>query len=328
MLVSVVIPVKNQEKLIRICLESLKNSKRDSIALEIIVVDNGSTDKTVSVVEEFGDLCRIFIKPDLTISGLRNFGVSVAKGSIVGFVDSDVEVKDNWLINIVKSIKVNNADCVTGRVNIPTSDNWVMNAWYLNRCYKKGVCEVHWAVTMNMGIKKSEYLRAGGFNEKLKTCEDVDLSYKLKKNKNKIFYDDSIEIIHHGEAKSLLGFYKKEHWRGIGNFDGIISHGIVASELPSILQIVWFMFFLLLLLIGILRLDYQGLFIAVLGLLLLPMLRSIRVCFLNKKWVFIEQIIIWFTYYIARSISMIEGIASRIIISPFFKGVKKCTKVL
>ncbi|MEK5506559.1 glycosyltransferase [Paenibacillus sp. FSL P4-0113] len=89
--VSVIVPVYNVEKYLRKCLESLVNQTMENI--EIIVVDDGSTDQSSEIIKEYKeahpDKIVSLTKPNSGLGGTRNYGLKFAKGEYIGFVDSD-----------------------------------------------------------------------------------------------------------------------------------------------------------------------------------------------------------------------------------------------
>src|SRR4030043_470501 len=104
-LVAVVIPVYNEEKVIRNCLQSLQ--KQNYTPVEIIVVDDGSTDKTLKIIGnwklEIGNL--ILLKQNHLGPGpARNLGASKAKGEILVFVDADMTFDKDFIRDLVKPI--------------------------------------------------------------------------------------------------------------------------------------------------------------------------------------------------------------------------------
>lgn len=89
--VSVVIPVRNRPELIREAVESALTQV--DVSVEVIVVDDASTDSTPSVLASFGDRIRILtLRTRAGRSGARNAGISEARGSTLAFLDSD----DRW----------------------------------------------------------------------------------------------------------------------------------------------------------------------------------------------------------------------------------------
>jgi glycosyltransferase involved in cell wall biosynthesis len=91
MLVSAIIPTYNRETTIQRAVNSVLAQTWKEI--EVIVVDDGSTDKTVEVLETYGDKIRVIRQPNGGPSAARNTGIRAATGEIISFLDSD----DEWL---------------------------------------------------------------------------------------------------------------------------------------------------------------------------------------------------------------------------------------
>src|SRR3989338_2417124 len=98
-LVSVIVPTKNSEKFLEKCLTSIKNQTYKKI--ELIVVDNNSTDKTKKIAEKFTN--KTFIHgPER--SSQRNYGAKKSSGKYLYFVDSDFLLDENVISQCLKEI--------------------------------------------------------------------------------------------------------------------------------------------------------------------------------------------------------------------------------
>ena len=103
-LISVIVPIYNREKYLRTCLDSIVNQSYKN--LEIILVDDGSTDDSVTICEEYAtdDLrIKIIRQENQGVAAARNAGLRQAAGQYVGFVDSD-----DWLDKRAYEILVKN----------------------------------------------------------------------------------------------------------------------------------------------------------------------------------------------------------------------------
>jgi len=89
--VSVIVPVHNGEAFLREAIQSIRS--QDWGAAEIIVVDDGSTDRTPAIVTDLGDPVRYVQQPNLGAAAARNRGIKTATGSVIAFLDAD----DLWL---------------------------------------------------------------------------------------------------------------------------------------------------------------------------------------------------------------------------------------
>lgn len=119
--VTVVIPVYNGEKTIKRCLESVLCQTISNI--EIIVVNDGSTDKTEGVVKSFNDTRIKLITTENRGQGFaRNIGIQAAKGKYIGFVDADDTIEEDMYEIMFSEGLQNKADVVQCAINDIKSD--------------------------------------------------------------------------------------------------------------------------------------------------------------------------------------------------------------
>ena len=229
---SVVIPAKNEQVNIQRCLQSILAVNYPSERFEIIVVDNGSSDRTVEVAKRYQ--AKVYQQPQLTISGLRNFGAAQAQGKILVFLDADCSVPQNWLINAEKYLNKKNISCFGSAPSVPDNATWVQKSWYQVRKKQQIVELVEWLESMNMFIPAVIFNKVGGFNEALITCEDYELCQRLI-SFGHLISDQRISAVHHGEAADVRHFFRKERWRATSNYQGLIFRKVPLKEWPSIL---------------------------------------------------------------------------------------------
>ncbi len=267
--VSIIIPTYNEEKYLPACLESILNLNYPKKYIEIIVVDNGSTDNT----REIAKSCGVTVLCDdlLNVSGLRSLGVAKSTGEIITFVDADCVVSKEWLNKASIYFKDLSVAAWGGPPILPKEPTWVQKTWFLIRKKENRVQDVDWLETMNLFVRKEQFTAIGGFDKSLVTCEDVDFSYRIRKY-GRIVSDSRIEVIHLGEAANIKEFIRKEIWRGRSNMQGILSHGLVLKEIPSLSLPFYFGIMIpVLLLVSLLSLDLRW-FIATFVLYIIPSL--------------------------------------------------------
>lgn len=160
-MLSVVVLTKNEQDRIRACLESVK------WADEIIVLDNGSTDKTLEIVKSYTD--KIFIFKDSDFSSLRNKGMEKTSGDWVLYVDSDERVSVDLRGEIEEYIKSDKYSAVAiSRRNIifgkevsykPFWPDWVIRL-LKKECFEGWLGEVHEypKFTGKLGYSKNSFL--------------------------------------------------------------------------------------------------------------------------------------------------------------------------
>ncbi len=229
--VSIVIPAYNEEACLPGCLRSIQELVFPKDNLEVILVDNGSDDRTREIAEEYG--AKVLRDDEKHVSGLRNLGVRNATGEIIAFVDADCLVSKTWLQNAAVYFDAEDVSAWGSPPTIPEEATWVQKTWYLVRQKKTQIQEVDWLESMNLFVRKDQFLAVSGFNEALVTCEDVDFSYRIRQY-GKIISDARIEVIHLGEAATVRHFMSKEIWRGRSNLIGLFSHRFQWKELPSL----------------------------------------------------------------------------------------------
>lgn len=120
--ISIIIPVYNTENYLRDCLESVKNQTLSNI--EVILVDDGSTDTSADICDEYSDDERFIVihNNNQGPSGSRNSGIDIASGEYCMFVDSDDWLEHNACEVMYKNAQNNNADLIIGgHVNEATS---------------------------------------------------------------------------------------------------------------------------------------------------------------------------------------------------------------
>lgn len=112
-LVSIIIPVYNVEQYLNKCIASICSQTYENI--EIILVDDGSTDNSGVICEEFAEKDRrikVFHKQNGGVSSARNFGLEIAQGEYVLFVDSDDYIEENLIETCVENFRMKQVDMV------------------------------------------------------------------------------------------------------------------------------------------------------------------------------------------------------------------------
>ncbi len=212
--VSIIIPCYNEEQNLPKLLESIEIQKYDQVSVEVIVVDNGSTDRSVAIAKEYK--AEVLVYPKVNISSLRNLGSKRATGEFYVFIDADCIPVDNWLREIVKYIEKKDIGIVGSIPLYPDNGTWVEKAWF--GISTKGVKDVHFICSGNMVIRKEVFDLIGGFDDNLTTGEDYDICQRVLETGFRIVNDEKISIVHFGYTKTLFERFKKEIWYGQETF--------------------------------------------------------------------------------------------------------------
>lgn len=177
MKVSVIIPTYNEEKVIGECLKSL--SKQTYKEMEVIVVDDGSTDKTADVISTIHLLRQKHEGP----GAARNLGAKHTKGDILVFVDADMTFEPDFIKKLVAPIVAGSAKGTFSKEEYVTNkDNIWSRCWGINEGWEDGKRHPkNYPDTQKVfrAILKSEFEKAGGFDERAGYTDDWSLSDKL-----------------------------------------------------------------------------------------------------------------------------------------------------
>ena len=250
--VSIVIAVYNRSHDLRCCLESLNELDYPASKLEVIVVDDASTDRSTSVAKEFNT--KIIVQPyNQGQSAARNRGVKEACGEIVAFIDSDCIADSQWLKELVPYFQEKRYVLVGGFV-----DSYYQNSMLdryesvksaLNMGGEKivgsGDNAVFYVPTCNVLIRKDRYLEIGGLDEDMRVGEDVDLCWRLMKSGHRLIYVPKGRV-EHKHRNQFLSCFKRR-------FDYGTSEPILYAKYPETMKrfprqaigMVFFLFFLM-----------------------------------------------------------------------------------
>ena len=189
-LISIIIPVYNVKDFVGKCLDSIAQQKYEN--LDIVIVDDGSTDRSGKICDEFAALdkrMRVFHKKNGGLSDARNFGIKKAKGEIIAFVDSDDLVSENFVNAMYEEMTKSDADVVVCGYNLVKPKKEVMSgkeaaAKLLTQ--QENIDIVAW----NKLYKKSLFMDNNIWFPKGQKHEDTLTTYKVLSKARKVVYLD------------------------------------------------------------------------------------------------------------------------------------------
>jgi len=170
-LINIIVPVYNTEKYIRKCLDSIVNQTYRN--LEIIVVDDGSTDSSGDICDEYAHKdarIKVIHKENGGVSSARNAALDLCThtwGDLVAFVDSDDWLELNMYETLLEQIYLYNADIATCKISIEYSDN----SRIVHKKIKSNIC---------FSVKDKEELIKNFLNREIYTSSSNDKLYNLK----------------------------------------------------------------------------------------------------------------------------------------------------
>ena len=197
-LVSVVVPTRNSGATLLRCLQSIRD--QDYLRIEVIVVDNGSTDDTVNIANMMAD---IVIAGGHERSEQANLGVNSAHGSFVFRLDADF-VLDRRVVAECVNLCLDGADAVAVHNTPDASVSWIARVRKFEVDMYRGD-RVH---TSARFVRKEVYLAVGGMDEALVAGEDYDFQNRLTAGGWRTDFA-SAEAIHLGEPRLLRAHLAK-----------------------------------------------------------------------------------------------------------------------
>ena len=135
-LVSIIVPVYNTEKYLKKCLDSIINQTYSNI--EIILIDDGSTDNSPKICDEYksrNNNIKVIHQTNSGVSTARNVGLDAAIGEYVGFIDSDDYIDNNMVEKIMKEIIYDNLDIAICNLYIENENNIEMKELNYTDCF-------------------------------------------------------------------------------------------------------------------------------------------------------------------------------------------------
>ena len=219
--ISVVIPSYNRKDFLKRSIDSAINQTKKP--LEIIVVDDGSTDGTEAMIKSDYDFVKFIKQKNKGVSAARNIGIKVSIGEWICFLDSDDEWKKDKLEKQINAMKSN-----PGYKFFHSNEIWIKNGLRINqkKKHKKyggdifdkclDICRISPSSVM---IDKTVFDEVGTFNEDLVVCEDYELWLRIC-DKYRVFFIDEPLIIKYGGHQGQLSY----------SIESIENHRIKALE--------------------------------------------------------------------------------------------------
>ncbi len=213
---SVIIPVFNEGKTIQQCIESLINQKFSG-SYEIIIVDDGSTDKTSQIVKKFRNNVKYLFQKNKGPATARNTGAKNAKFEILIFIDADCIADEKWLSEMVNPFENKEIAGVQGRYKTKQKS---LTARFVQieieeRYEKMKKHEnIDFIGSYSAAYRKEIFKSAGGFDESFPSAsgEDPELSYKLAKAGEKLIFNENA-IVYHKHPEKLLKYLQTKFFR-------------------------------------------------------------------------------------------------------------------
>ncbi|HCS78599.1 TPA: hypothetical protein DIV55_02545 [Patescibacteria group bacterium] len=219
MMISVIIPVFNEAKVIQKCISSLSQQTNPH---EIIVVDDGSSDRSgeriAKIKEQLGiKQFKLVMQTHRGPAAARNAGAKIAEGDILVFIDADMTFAPDFLETLVKPISLGQSRGTFTKDERVA--NWE-NVWARSWNYNEGIATPRRipenypdSAPVFRALLKKEFLRVGGFTEGIGWTDDWSLSRKLG-----VKSTATAAVCYHANPSSLADVYTQARWIGKNEF--------------------------------------------------------------------------------------------------------------
>jgi len=220
-IISIITPTYNRADELVHLYESLKKQTVDLKLFEFIISDDGSTDITQSMVEEwqFNSPLKIkFISQKNQGPGAaRNHGLDIAEGELILFIDSDCEAHPDWIQTIYEEYLNDSFDACGGPdgskddfTTLQKAIDFAMTSFITTggmRGHSEKMMAKFFPRTHNMGLKRSVYEKVGGFGD-LRHGQDIELSNRIRKSGARIKFLINA-VVYHRRRTSIKQFFKQ-----------------------------------------------------------------------------------------------------------------------
>lgn len=197
--VTILIPVRNEEACIAKCLKSITGQNYPPTRLQIIAINDHSSDRTTEIIREFPEVEMIDLPDGITEKKMAiQFGIEQAKGEVIMTIDGDCEVGNNWVNSMVVNLIQDSDTLITGPVwMIPMETSFIqkyqeMEQAALNMLTYSGVTSglILSASGANLAYPKSLFTKLDPYadNQDIASGDDVFFAHKVHDSGGSIFY--------------------------------------------------------------------------------------------------------------------------------------------
>lgn len=251
--VSIIVAARNEEKNILNCLKSLHNLNYPREKLDIIIVNDQSTDRTKEIVEDFIKDKHHFrlINSEISQTHLKgkvnaiSQGIDISKGEILLFTDADCIVQPEWVKATVSYFTENVG--IVGGYTFLKAENAFEGIQSLDWIYLFNIASSSatlgfplTGIGNNLALRRTDYYNIGGYrNIKFSVTEDYALTQAiLRKTKSKMAFPlNKKTLITSLPCKNFLELYRQKKRWGVGGLD-MIPIGFAVFSIPFILNIL------------------------------------------------------------------------------------------
>ena len=215
--VSVIVPAYNAEQTIMQSLDALINQSYLPELYEVIVVDDGSSDRMADIVKRYQ--VKYIWQENRGPAAARNKGVEEMRGEIVLFTDSDCVPDVNWISEMVKPFENPKVVAVKGAYRTRQRNiiaRFAQIEFEERFEMLKKADSIDMVDTYSAGFRRDIFLKLGGFDTSFPVAnnEDTELSYRMSKLGLKMVFNPNAVVYHLNHPDSVKRYARLKFWRG------------------------------------------------------------------------------------------------------------------
>lgn len=197
------------------CLESLTRLEYPRERLELVCVDNDSTDETPAIIRRFAPAVSALHESRRGAAAARNRGVAHARSEVIAFTDADCTVTPSWLAALVTPLTDPRVAIAGGRILARRPCNRIERFGERVHDHAASISATGapYAISMNWASRRDVLERYGGFDERLLRCQDVELSFRMLRDGMRLAYVDEAVVFHQNE-RTLGGLFREGYVHG------------------------------------------------------------------------------------------------------------------
>lgn len=232
--VSIVVPVRNEEKCLANCLQAILEQDYPSERLEVLVVDGLSTDRTPEIAAQFSDRfsnIRLLKNPQHTVSAAMNMGIRNAKGEVILRVDGHSHIERGYIAQCVLHLRTTGAQNVGGPLRVwgegymgQAIAHAVTFPFGIGNSHSRYAKEERYVDTVYLGaFPRHLFDQIGLYDERLVRNQDYELNYRIRAAGGKILCTPAIRSRYY-VRENLLDLAKQHFQYGFWKWKVIKKH--------------------------------------------------------------------------------------------------------
>ncbi|MEQ8820913.1 MAG: glycosyltransferase [Sumerlaeia bacterium] len=228
--ITVVIPVRNGRRTLEKALQALRLQTWPAERLDVLVVDNGSTDGSGDLARSLG--ARVVECPEPGVARARDLGWRSAQTPLVAFLDCDCEPPEGWLDRAAEALLAGEKTGAVGVRLVPgegrtLAEEHIIRSGFLDTDFfaQKHAISHPFLVTAGIVLRREALEAVDGFDLSFgrATGEDADLCWRLEDAGWACHYLPEIEVVHHHRA-TLRAMLNQVYWYGWGTAEVFARH--------------------------------------------------------------------------------------------------------